>query len=193
MQIIAWFYNLRFIIYKRLLSNTRKDLKGRHGENSVQLSEQHTAFKWVHNTPTSAQYTDQCTIHTTSAQYTDQCTVHRPVHNTPTSAQYTDQCTVHHPVHNTPPSAQYTTQCTIHRPVHSTPPSAQYTTQCTLHHPEQYTSTYCFHYNKTDIPSKSIRRYNNITTTVSNSAAQQWCHYYMMLLSLTNSTYRAWY
>jgi len=35
MQIIALFHHLWFIIYKRLLSNTHKDLKGRRGENSV--------------------------------------------------------------------------------------------------------------------------------------------------------------
>jgi len=35
MQIISLFHNLRFIIYKRLLSDTRNDLKGRRGENSV--------------------------------------------------------------------------------------------------------------------------------------------------------------
>jgi len=35
MQIIALFHYLWFIIYKRLLSNMRNDIKGRHGENSV--------------------------------------------------------------------------------------------------------------------------------------------------------------
>jgi len=35
MLIIALFHYLWFIIYKRLLSNTRHDLKGRRGEDSV--------------------------------------------------------------------------------------------------------------------------------------------------------------
>jgi len=43
-QIISLFHHLRFVIYKRLLSNTRHDLKGRRGENSVP-SAQKTEFK----------------------------------------------------------------------------------------------------------------------------------------------------
>jgi len=34
-QIISLFHHLRFIIYKRLLSKARNDLKGRRGENSI--------------------------------------------------------------------------------------------------------------------------------------------------------------
>jgi len=34
-QIISLLHHLRFIIYKRLLPNTRNDLKGRRGESSV--------------------------------------------------------------------------------------------------------------------------------------------------------------
>jgi len=35
MQIISLFHHLRFIIYKRLLSNMHNDLKGCRGERSV--------------------------------------------------------------------------------------------------------------------------------------------------------------
>jgi len=35
MQIISLLHHLRFVIYKLLFSNTRHDLKGRRGENSV--------------------------------------------------------------------------------------------------------------------------------------------------------------
>jgi len=34
-QIIALLHHIWFMIYKRLFSNTRNDLKGRRGENSV--------------------------------------------------------------------------------------------------------------------------------------------------------------